>query len=139
MRETICGVNCAECANQKECKGCTSKKCFIARYITIDGKEKLQDFKQKLMDEFNELNIPGMPKVNELYPLAGNCVNLAYTLPSGEAVKLLDDDAVYFGNQLECEFGGERCYGIVAGSGFLLVSEYGENGAEPEVVMYKRR
>ena len=49
---------------------------------------------------------------------------------------------LYLGNQVECEFSdgtNQRCFGLVAGMDFLLVCEYGENGAEPEIVVYLRR
>lgn len=144
--ETICGADCSNCGRKEQCKGCKDtngcpfgKQCFIAQYINIGGMEAVQEFKYKLIDEFNELNIPGMPKVNELYALLGSYVNLEYTLPSGESIKFLDDNSIYLGSQLECEFGGGRCYGIVAGNDFLLVCEYGEKGSNPELVMYKRR
>lgn len=83
-----------------------------------------------------------MPKINELFPLNGSFVNLEYPLLNGGNVKFLDDDEIYLGNQVECEFnGGEvnRCFGLVANMNFLLVSEYGEDGINPEIVIYKRR
>lgn len=87
------------------------------------------EFKKKLIAELNDLELPGMSEVSELYALVGNFVNLEYTLPSGQMVKLLDDAGIYLGNQLECAFGGDRCFGIVASPEFLLVCTYGENGA----------
>ena len=33
----------------------------------------------------------------------------------------------------------ERCFGVVADETFILVCEYGCNGADPEIVLYKRR
>ena len=33
----------------------------------------------------------------------------------------------------------DRCYGIVANEDFILVCEYGCNGSDPEIVLYKRR
>lgn len=33
----------------------------------------------------------------------------------------------------------ERCFGVVADEKFILVSEYGCNGAEPEIVLYKHK
>lgn len=143
---TICGADCRNCRMNEQCKGCMEtsgcpfgKQCFIAQYINVGGIEAIQEFKNKLIDEFNKLKIPGMPEVKELYALLGTYVNLEYTLPSGKSIKFLDDKSIYLGSQLECEFGGGRCYGIVAGKDFLLVCEYGENGANPELVMYKRR
>lgn len=35
--------------------------------------------------------------------------------------------------------GIERCYGVVADERFILVCEYGCNGADPEIIVYKRR
>lgn len=146
MSESICGANCNECMMKEKCKGCAEtkscpfgKQCFIANYIILGGKEKYLEFKQKLITEFNELAIPGMPKVNDLYALNGSFVNLEYTLPSGKIAKFLDDDSIYLGNQLECELGDGRCFGIVAALDFLLVCTYGENGADPELVLYKGR
>lgn len=143
---SICGADCSNCGLKENCKGCKEtsgcpfgKRCFIADYIKVGGIEAVKDFKCKLIDEFNDLKIPGMPKVNELYALAGSYVNLEYMLPSGVFTKILDDNSIYLGSQLECEFGGDRCYGIVANNEFLLVCQYGVNGSNPEIVMYKRR
>lgn len=96
-------------------------------------------FKKQLIEEFNGLGIDGMPEITELYELCGIHVNLEYPLPGGEKVKLLKDTDVYLGNQVECLFANGRYYGLIAGMNFLLVSEYGENGSEPEVVVFKRR
>ena len=139
MKNSICGVDCVNCQWSGTCKGCSDEKCFIAKYIKAGGKEKYEEFKQTLIGEFNGLGIPGMPKINELYALVGKYVNLEYPLPSGGTVKFLDDNSMYLGNQVECEFGEGRCYGMVAGLDFLLVCEYGENGTNPEVVVYMRR
>ena len=139
MKQSICGADCANCQWNSNCPGCSDEKCFIAKYIKTGGKEKYEEFKQTLIGEFNGLGIPGMPKINELYALVGKYVNLEYPLPSGGTVKILDDNSMYLGNQVECEFGEGRCYGMVAGLDFLLVCEYGENGANPEIVLYLRR
>ena len=139
MRESICGANCASCQWNSTCPGCSDEKCFIAKYIKTGGKEKYEEFKQTLIGEFNNLGIPGMPKINELYALVGRYVNLEYPLSGGGTVKFLDDNSMYLGNQVECEFGEGRCYGMIAGLDFLLVCEYGENGANPEIVAYLRR
>ena len=48
-------------------------------------------------------------------------------------------EATYLGNQLECEFGGDRCFGIAANMDFLLVCTYEEDGKNPETVVYKKR
>ena len=77
--------------------------------------------------------------MKELNALIGSFVNLEYRLPNGNCVKFLDDNATYLGNQLESLFGGNRCFGIVANMEFLLVCTYEENGANPELVVYKKR
>ena len=80
-----------------------------------------------------------MPKVEKLNALVGSYVNLPYRLPSGEAVKFQDDQAAYLGTQLESEFGGDRCFGVLANMEFLMVSTYEAEGANPELVLYKKR
>ena len=108
-------------------------------------KEELSDngqfgaFKKQLMEEINDLHIEGLPKVENLNALPGSYVNLAYPLPSGEKVKLLDDRTTYLGNQLESELGGDRCFGVLANMDFILVCTYEAEGANPELVLYKKR
>ena len=80
-----------------------------------------------------------MPEVKELNALVGGYVNLEYTLPNGKTARFLDDGATYLGSQLESELGGDRCFGLVANMEFLLVCTYEENGANPELVIYKKR
>ena len=92
-----------------------------------------------LIGEINDLKIAGMPKVEKLNALVGSYVNLAYRLPNGIMAKFLDDNATYLGNQLECEFGGDRCFGVLANMEFILVSTYGKNGEDPELLVYKKR
>ena len=149
--KSICGINCSECELLKnnKCKGCLcadgspfGKKCFIANYIEIGGKENLELLKKELINEFNSLNIDGMPKIEELYSLHGEFVNMEYPLPNGEYVKLLNDNEVYLGNQVACLFNDDeikKCFGILANMSFLLVCEYGENGSNPEIIIYKKR
>ena len=113
---------------------------FWKQYVRIGGKEMFEEFKKKLVDEINTLvNVEGLPKVENLNVLPGSFVNLEYRLPNGQLVKFLDDKATYLGSQLECEFGGDRCFGIVANMDFILVCTYEENGENPELVIYKKR
>ena len=112
---------------------------YWKRYTNLAGAEKFAEFKQQLMDEINALHIEGMPKVEKLNALVGGYINLEYRLPNGKLVKFLDDGTTYLGNQLECEFGGNRCFGIAANMDFILVCTYEENGENPELVVYKKR
>ena len=80
-----------------------------------------------------------MPKLQKLNALVGGYVNLEYRLPNGKSVKFLDDGVTYLGNQLEGEFGENRCFGIVCSMDFILIATYEENGENPELVIYKKR
>ena len=112
---------------------------YWKRYEELDGNGAIDELKKKLIAEVNALGIEGMPRLERLNALVGSYVNLEYRLPNGESVKFLDDDATYLGNQLECEFGGDRCFGVLANNDFILVSTYEENGNNPELVLYKKR
>lgn len=112
---------------------------YWKRYEQLGGNGKFEEFKQILIGEINALDIDGMPKLTKLKALVGGYVNLEYPLPNGKTVKFLDDNATYLGNQLECEFGGDRCFGVLANKDFILVSTYGAEGADPELVLYKKR
>ena len=112
---------------------------YWKRYRELGDDGQFEAFKGKLVDEINALNIEGMPKVEKLNALVGRYVNLEYPLPSGIGAKFLDDNTTYLGTQLEPEFGGERCFGVLANMDFILVSTYGKDGKAPELVMYKKR
>ena len=75
----------------------------------------------------------------KLNALVGKYVNLEYTLPNGEKVKFLDDQKNYLGNQMESEFGGDKCFGILASMDFILVCTYEKDGENPELLIYKKR
>ena len=111
---------------------------YWKRYKELDN-HKFEEFKKQLINEINDLHIEGMPKLEKLNALVGSYVNLAYRLPNGNTVKFLDDNATYLGNQLECEFGGNRCFGILANMDFILICTYEENGNNPELLIYKKR
>lgn len=112
---------------------------YWKNYEKLSDNGQFEEFKQVLIREINELHIDGMPKVEKLNALVGSFVNLKYRLPNGSQVKFLDDTKTYLGNQLACEFGGDRCFGVIANMDFLLISTYEENGANPELVLYKKR
>ena len=112
---------------------------YWKRYEELSDDGEFEAFKQQLIGEINDLHIEGMPKVEKLNALVGAYVNLAYPLPSGASVKFLDDGTTYLGTQLESEFGGERCFGVLANMDFILVATYGKDGADPELVLYQKR
>lgn len=147
MKGSLCGADCTQCPSKEACPGCAEtggcpfgKKCYIAKYILTGGMESYQTFKKGLMEEINSLHIDGMDKVTQLYPLVGSFVNLEYPTPGG-TVKLLSDDEVYLGAQVKNLFdsSGKTCFGVIAREGFILICTYGENGVDPELILYKHR
>ena len=112
---------------------------YWKQYEELSDNGQFDMFKEQLIKEINDLHIEGMPKVNKLNALVGSYVNLAYPLPSGASVKFLNDGTTYLGNQLESEFGGDRCFGVLANMDFIMVSTYEAEGANPELLLYKKR
>lgn len=108
---------------------------YWKRYESLSDHGAFGDFKKLLIEEINALDIKGMPKLTQLNALVGRYINLEYRLPNGKSIKYLDDDATYLGNQLECEFGGKRCFGIAANMDFILICTYEANGANPELIV----
>lgn len=112
---------------------------YWKRYEELSDDGQFEAFKKQLIDEINDLHIEGMPKVKSLNALVGQYVNLAYPLPSGQNVQFLNNGTTYLGTQLEPEFGGNRCFGVLANMDFIMISTYEAEGANPELVLYKKR
>ena len=112
---------------------------YWKRYEELSDDGEFEEFKKQLIHEINALHIDGMPKVEKLNALVGQYVNLPYRLPNGAEVKFLNDKTTYLGNQLESEFGGDRCFGVLANMDFIMVATYEKDGVNPELVLYKKR
>ena len=112
---------------------------YWKRYEELSDDGQFEAFKKQLIDEINDLHVEGMPKLEKLNALVGKYVNLEYRLPGGAKVKFLDDNTTYLGNQLEPEFGGDRCFGVLANMDFIMICTYEAEGANPELVLYKKR
>ena len=112
---------------------------YWKRYEELSDNGQFDAFKQKVIEEINHLHIEGMPKVERLNALVGKYVNLEYRLPNGMKAKFLNDQTTYLGNQMPSEFGGERCFGILANMDFILICTYEKDGENPELVLYKKR
>ena len=112
---------------------------YWKRYEALSDDGQFEAFKKQLICEINDLHIEGMPKVERLNALVGSFVNLAYPLPSGASVRFLNDGTTYLGTQLESEFGGDRCFGVLANMDFILICTYEAEGKNPELVLYKKR
>lgn len=94
--------------------------------------------KQKFIDEVNALNIPDMPVIDNLFVLQGSFINLEYKM-NGNTFSILDKEKSYWGTQVEKLNSNGRCYGIACDEKYILISEYGKEGSDAEVVMLKRR
>lgn len=143
--KTICGMDCGGCALKDGCGGCLETdgrpfggECVAAQCYKLGGEAYFLAYQKRLMDEFNSLKIAGMPPVTGLCQLNGAYINLEYTLSNGKKIKLLDDRKIYLGCQIE-KPNSSRCYGLAADKDCLLVCEYGCGGAEPEILIYKKR
>ena len=135
---TYCGKDCCkECDRLLECGGC--EQCHGHPFGGSCVAERNKDFpslKRRLIDEINAFGIEGLA-VEDLNLLTGSFVNLPYPLANGSTVQFLKDKDIYLGNQVERK-DSDRCYGIVANEEFILICEYGCNGSDPEIVLYKR-
>ena len=112
---------------------------YWKRYQELSDDGQFEAFKEQLIKEINDLHIEGMPRLEKLNALVGKFVNLEYRLPSGINAKFLDDQITYLGNQLEPEFGGDRCFVVIANMDFIMVCSYEKDGKNPELVLYKKR
>lgn len=109
INKSICGADCSKCPRKDECKGCFKAngcpfggRCKAAEYIKAFGIEYYIQFKEQLKTEINTLLLAlDIPKTDELFEIVGEYVNLEFTFPSGEKVKLLDDKNIYLGTQIE--------------------------------------
>ena len=143
---TYCGANCGSCSYKGECRGCLSTggspfggSCIAAEYVKSSGLAAYRRFKEQLTSEINALLAAAdLPPVTGLCELAGAYVDLEYTLPGGRKARFLDPRNVYLGAQVELPTPG-LCLGVVADAAFVLICSYRENGAEPELILYKKR
>ena len=136
---TYCGSNCCEnCADLSKCGGCESCAGHpFGGSCVAERNRNFPELKQQLIEEINALAIGGLV-LDDLNLLTGAYVNLEYPLSNGTTVRFLNDTDIYLGNQIERP-DSERCYGVVADETFILVCEYGCNGADPEIVLFERR
>ncbi|MBQ4245170.1 MAG: helix-turn-helix domain-containing protein [Clostridia bacterium] len=135
----MAGENFTEEQARAYMKGLLPTLNYWKKYDELGDNGEFDEFKKKLIEEINALNIEGMPKLESLNALVGKFVNLEYRLPNGEMVKFLDDGKTYLGNQLESEFDPEVCFGVLADMDFILICTYEAQGENPELVLYKKR
>ncbi|HPF82565.1 MAG TPA: DUF3795 domain-containing protein [Bacilli bacterium] len=142
--KTICGADCClECPKKdKECAGCIETNghpcggnCIAANCIKNGGFEKIISCKNKIIKEVNSLNIDKL-QIDDLNLLNGSYINMEYTLPNKKHIKLLEDNDIYWANQVEID--NDNCYGIASDNNYLLICKYGCNGSNPEIIVYKK-
>lgn len=141
----LCKMDCCKnCGRRAECPGCSETGgrpygggCIAAQCVQEKGHETFLALKKALMEEINALGIPDL-HVDDLNLLPGHYVNLEYPLPNGQKIKLLSDGSIYLGNQIERP-SSDRCYGVVADTEYILVCEYACGGADPVIILYKKR
>ena len=121
----------------------TKRKMNEEEFVKFLGYEKfalkkIENTDEKILEFFEESLIEGKVYIpwSEQWIREYSC---RQKMSIEEFVKFLDDNATYLGNQLECEFGGNRCFGIVCNMDFILICTYEENGENPELVIYKKR
>lgn len=109
----------------------------LKRWSGADAEHPHTDhpMKKVFIDEVNALGLPEL-HITNLYVLQGAFVNQAYQI-NGNEVKLLNDNAFYWGNQVVKSDG--RCYGIACDEEYILVSEYGADGADSQLILLKKR
>ena len=112
---------------------------YWKRHEELKDDGAFEALKKELIEEINGLRIEGMPRLEKLNALVGGYVNLAYPLPGGASVKFLDDGTTYLGNQLQSESDAEQCFGVLANADFIRICRYGKDGADPELLLYRKR
>lgn len=91
----------------------------------------------RLIEQINSLNIEGMPKVTKLYGHKGEFVNIVCKLPNGKLDKILDNNKMYYTAELP-KSNSDRCFGVVTDKVQLAVFEYSKDGADAELILWKR-
>ena len=99
--------DCKECSAFNKCGGFISnsdksfsRDCIARRLIVKNGFNSFLDFKKKVINKINNLGIKEL-KVDDLNLLSASFVNLEYELENGTKVKLLNNNNVYLGQQIE--------------------------------------
>lgn len=91
--------------------------------------------KEKILKKNHEINIPELKSITSLNNLEGSFVNMECELPNGTIGKVLDDNKMYYGTQVEKQ-NSDRCYGIAADENQIAVFEYGTDGVDGELVAW---
>ena len=142
---TICGQGYfIECPKYKHsCEGCQETKgrpyggnCVAANLIIKGGMELFNSKKKEYVDLINSFQIKGL-RIEDLNLLNGDYINLEYDLDNGSSFRLLNFRDVYFANQVEIK-NSDLCYGVAINEDIVVISKYGTNGINPQLILYKK-
>ena len=86
---------------------------------------------KELLEEFWALGLEELKTVRSWMSSKGILSTSTAACPMGRRRS-------YYGAEV-CKRGSERCYGLAADEGQLVVYEYGNGGADAELVVWKRR
>lgn len=90
---------------------------------------------KEILERLYTLGIHELSKIKSLNKLNGDYINLLCTLPNGEHGKILNDNAVYYANQIDKE-NDDRCYGVASDGEQLAIYEYGCGGADAKLKLW---
>ena len=109
------------------------------KYLELD-KDNFIIFKNNLIKEINELNIEGLPIIEDLDIIEGSLLNNEYLLNNNK-IKLLNDNETYLSKQVECIFNNDDLksyFSIISNPSFILITEY-QDKSNQEIIIYKKR
>jgi len=89
----------------------------------------------EILSRLHTLGIPELLNIKTLNKLNGDYINLLCELPNGQFAKILNDEAVYYANQID-KTSDDRCYGIASDGEQLAVYEYGCAGKDARLVAW---
>ncbi len=90
---------------------------------------------QKILDRLHTLGIAELTEIRTLNRLNGGYINLSCELPNGKTGKILQDDCIYYANQIEKK-SDDRCYGVASDGKQLAVYEYGCAGKDAKLIAW---
>ena len=99
--------------------------------------EELEETERGIVREINDLNIKNLPEIDVLYPVEGISFNFEYELENKTKIKLLVDDKIYLGTEIEVN--ENNTYIVVADKKHILISRFDKQNLRYEIILYKKR
>lgn len=92
---------------------------------------------EKILHRLHTLGIAELTEIQTLNRLNGDYINLLCELPNGQFGKILQDNCIYYANQIDKK-SDDRCYGIASDGKQLAVYEYGCEGKDAKLIAWVR-